>query len=241
MSTAMDIAAIIGDDVSIDNPRVKPGVRGGGIVMDETQKPPSPSLADEHQGLTRSRIRSAAMEVVARRGFDATVSEIAEVSGVSPRTIFRHYASHDRVDPGHGQGHVRGVWPACERTAAPTSTAWLEGLAVTIHTRNAEIIGEAFWDIHAPSATARRCSPSWTPFDTSLASRGSTTSVRLAWGTAGGTGDPPVDLVLVFAFNFSAFATQALMIDFDQTPAQIGMLTADIVKTALHQAVARQR
>jgi len=37
------------------------------------------------------------MEVVARRGFDATIAEIAEVSGVSGRTIIRHYVSHDQL------------------------------------------------------------------------------------------------------------------------------------------------
>ena len=37
------------------------------------------------------------MEVVARRGFDATVAELAEVSGVSERTIFRHFMSHDQL------------------------------------------------------------------------------------------------------------------------------------------------
>ena len=40
-------------------------------------------------------------------------------------------------------------------------------------------------------------------------------------------GEPPEDLVLAFALNFSAFTTQALMVDFDQTPSQIGVLTAD--------------
>ena len=60
------------------------------MVVDKAQGTPSPSLAEEQRQLTRSRIRRAAMQVVARRGFDATVEEIARVSGVSPRTIFRH-------------------------------------------------------------------------------------------------------------------------------------------------------
>jgi AcrR family transcriptional regulator len=58
-------------------------------LVDKPQEAPPASLAEERQQLTRSRIRRAAMEVVARRGFDATVEEIAEVSGVSPRTIFQ--------------------------------------------------------------------------------------------------------------------------------------------------------
>ena len=61
--------------------------------------------------------------------------------------------------------------------------------------------------------------------------------VRRAWTTAGGTGKPPEDLVLAFALNFSAFTTQALMVDFDRTPAEIGALTADILKMRLRHAL----
>ena len=62
----------------------------------------------------------------------------------------------------------------------------------------------------------------------------------LAWQKAGGTGEPPEDLVLAFALNLSAFTTQALMIDFDQTPAQIGTLTAEILKVLFRRAVRAQ-
>ena len=61
----------------------------------DTKAASSSSLSEDKKQFTRSHIRRAAMEVVARRGFDATVEEIAEVSGVSARTIFRHYANHD--------------------------------------------------------------------------------------------------------------------------------------------------
>ena len=70
---------------------------------------------------------------------------------------------------------------------------------------------------------------------------GQTPSRTVAWTTAGGTGEPPEDLVLAFALNFSAFTTQALMVDFDQTPSQIGALTADLLKMLLGQAVEQQR
>ncbi|HLM95204.1 MAG TPA: hypothetical protein VK283_02750, partial [Acidimicrobiales bacterium] len=46
---------------------------------------------------------------------------------------------------------------------------------------------------------------------------------------------------LAFALNLSAFTTQALMIDFDQTPAQVGALTADILKAFVKRTVQAQR
>jgi len=183
------------------------------------------------------------MEVVARQGFDATVAEIAEASGVSPRTIFRHYASHDQLI----LATVKDMCEACGRKPieglpSPTDDldGWIEGVALTIHTRNAEIFGEAFWDIHAPSRNASGVLAEVDALRHESRTRGVQFLASLAWRKAGGTGEPPQDLVLAFALNFSAFTTQALMIDFDQSPAQVGALTAEIVKVLLRSAVQAQ-
>jgi AcrR family transcriptional regulator len=184
------------------------------------------------------------MEVVARRGFDATVDEIARVSGVSPRTIFRHYATHDQLIV----ATVKDMCEACGRKPieglpSPTDDleGWIEGVALTIHTRNAEIFGEAFWDIHAPSRNASAVLSEVDALRHESRTRGIQFLASLAWRKAGGAGEPPKDLVLAFALNFSAFTTQALMVDFDQTPAQIGALTANTVKVLLRRAVDAQR
>ena len=210
--------------------------------MDKKQGSSPPSLAEEQQQLTRSRIRRAAMEVVARRGFDATVDEIAQLSGVSSRTIFRHYASHDQLT----LATVKDMFNACgqptEGVSTPTDDldGWIEGLALTIHTRNAEILGEAFWDIHAPNRNASGALSEVDALRREYRTRGVCYLVALAWQRAGGTGDPPKDLMLAFALVFSAFTTQALMVDFDQSPAQIGALTAEILKMLLRRAIQAQ-
>lgn len=184
------------------------------------------------------------MKVVARRGFDATVEEIAQLSGVSPRTIFRHYKSHDHLI----EATVKDMWEACgqrpiEGLPAPSEDldGWIEGLAATIHTRNAEIIGEAFWDIHAPSHNDAQALADLPELRREYRVRGVRHLAALAWRTAGGAGDPPEALTLAFALHFSAFATQALMIDFDQTPAEVGELTADLLKIALARALRAQQ
>jgi hypothetical protein len=105
----------------------------GGAREITPDQQPHPSLADERRERTCARIRRATMEVVARRGFDATVDEIAQVAGVSARTIFRHYASRDRLivetvrdmfeesgryyDPATGQ--FLSVDPALDLTGQP--------------------------------------------------------------------------------------------------------------------------
>jgi AcrR family transcriptional regulator len=184
------------------------------------------------------------MNVVARRGFDATVAEIAQLSGVSPRTIFRHYSSHDRLIV----ATVKDMYEAWGRrpiAGLPTPDAdldgWLEGLAIVIHTRSAEIIGEAFWDLHAPNPNASDVLHEVDALRHEYRVRGIRYLTALAWGTAGGVGEPPEDLVLAFAIHLSGFATHALMTDFDQTPQQIGALTAEILKVSLDRAIHAQR
>ena len=198
------------------------------------------------------------MEVVARRGFDATVDEIAEVSGVSPRTIFRHYASHDRLiaEPVRDMFEESGRYPdvgsprdvdglASWIDTLPQQVAdvdgWLEALAVTIHTRMAEVFGTAFWDIYAPPRPGSEALAEVAELCRVYRLRGVHYMAAIAWRSAGGAGEPPEDLTLAFALHLSAHSTQALMRDFDQTPAQIGALTADILKTLVQRAVQAQR
>jgi len=207
--------------------------------MGDGQTSPRPSLAEQQQQLTRARIRAAALEVVARRGFDATVDEIARLSGVSPRTIFRHYGTHERLL----LSTVADMFEACGRRANSFEgdfDTWLGDLAVIIHTRNAEIIGEAFWDIHRPKADASEALQELERVRRESRRRGVTYLARVAWSAAGGEGDPPEKLVLAFALYFSAFTTKALMVDFDRTPAEVGRLTAAILTTVVMDAVGAQ-
>lgn len=211
--------------------------------METPDRQSPPSLAEEQRGLTRSRIRRAAMEVVARRGFDATVDEIARESGVSTRTIFRHYATQGRLI----FATVQDMFEAVGRRPIPGLPSptedldgWLEVLAVTIHTRNAEIIGNAFWDLHTPNHDGSGVLEEVAFMRREARRKGVRHLASLAWQTAGGQGETPAGLESVFALNFSTFATHALMLDFDRTPAQVGELTAGIVKAFLHRAVDAQ-
>jgi AcrR family transcriptional regulator len=179
------------------------------------------------------------MEVVARRGFDGTVDEIAELSGVSPRTIFRHYLTHDRLIAATVKDMYFG-WFEDLPLPGDDLDGWIEELAVTVHTRTAYVVGAAFWDIHAPRANASEVLSEMDAQRRDVRVSGMQTLVKVVWKMAGGMGAPPEDLVLAFALYLSAFATQALMTDFDQTPAQIGALTAGILKMLLWRAIEAQ-
>ncbi len=192
------------------------------------------------------------MEVVARQGFDATVAEIAEVSGVSERTIFRHFMSHDRLIA----ETARDMFEACglprqsvdidrwvEGIPHPVEDLddWIQHIAVTFHARSASIFGAAFWDIYAPPAdNASEVLSEIAILRRDYRLRGVSYVVDLIWRRAGGTGEPPEDLVMAFALNLSVFTTNALMVDFEQTPTQVGVLTAGILKMFLWHAIESQ-
>ena len=189
----------------------------------------------------RDRIRRAARVVVARRGFDATIEEIACEAGVSQRTVFRQYATRDAliVDA------VKDMFEACGArpipglpTPAEDFEGWIIGLARTIHTRNAEIIGQAFWDIHSEHS-----SPVLAEVRTlreQYRVKGVRHLAEVAWSMVGGEGPPPDHLTWVFALQFSVFTTQALTVDFELTPSQIGDVTADLLLGALQRALAER-
>ena len=234
----------------------EPGVRQGcGTVAVEQGDKRPPSLAEERQELTRTRIRRAAMAAVARHGFNTTVEQIAELSEVSPRTIFRHYRSHDRLIA----ETVRDMFEACGRypdvgsprdvedladwiDSLPQQVAdvdrWLEALAVIIHTRMAEVFGDAFWDIYAPPRSWSEALVEVAELSRAYRLRGMRYMAALAWRSAGGAGEPPEDLTLAFALHLSAHTTQALMTDFGCSPTQVGLLCARILQRILHDAVA---
>jgi AcrR family transcriptional regulator len=65
-------------------------------VTDELTPAPGESLRDRKARLTRAAIHEAAVRLACEHGLDAaTVAQIAEAAGVSPRTFFNYFASKE--------------------------------------------------------------------------------------------------------------------------------------------------
>ena len=183
------------------------------------------------------------MEIVARKGFGATIDEIARHCAVSPRTIFRHYDSHDALIVETVKEMFNAIGQRADGGPTPEEdvVGWLDDLAHTIHSRNVAILGDAFWDTHAPPTSDSGVLKEVAKLRGDYRRRGVNYLALVAWRNAGGAGTPPQTLQLAFALLFSAFATQALTVDFERSPDEIGALTASILTSLLLRAVDDQR
>ena len=183
------------------------------------------------------------MQVVARHGFEATVAEMAELSGVSPRTIFRHYQSQSALIAATLQDMFAAGNQPIDGLPRPSDDldGWLEGLTLAIHTRNVEVFGEVIWDLlHAPKATLPADISDIIDAQVDFRRHAIQHFATIAWLAAGGNGQAPDSLASAFIVQLSPFTTKALMVERDQTPAQVAALSADALKALLQRVVDEQ-
>jgi AcrR family transcriptional regulator len=212
-------------------------------VLSDTSPAPEPSLAEERSQLTRSRIRQAAMQVVAHHGFEATVLEIAELSGVSPRTIFRHYKSQSALIATTLQDMFEAGNRPIDGLPRPSDDldGWLEGLTLALHARGVQIFGEVIWDLLlAPGAALPAMISEIIDAQVDFRRQAIQHFTTIAWQAAGGKGQAPDSLASAFTVQLSPFTTKTLMVEHDQTPAQVAALSTDVLKTLLQRAVDEQ-
>ncbi|MEV1009460.1 TetR family transcriptional regulator [Streptomyces sp. NPDC049881] len=98
---------------------------------------PQPTLAERKRLLVTGELTEAALQLLARRGFDAvTIDEIAAAAGVSRRTFFRHFASKEDVVVQFlaGMGDAIRAELAARPAGEPPSAALLHAVRVAVET-----------------------------------------------------------------------------------------------------------
>jgi len=193
-----------------------------------------PTLGEETRAVVQARIAQGAAAALAASGFDATVDDIATAAGVSRRTVFRHFATHDEVLAAGlteilaGYDHLMPGPP----DAGADLQMWLKETAVTLHELNARLMGMVFWDMNVER-------PGISPADRHRRRIGYASQIaRYAWRAAEGNGNPPSWVVDAFALQLSGFATNCLA---GYNAEKAGRVSARILSAVLATAVAEDQ
>lgn len=199
-----------------------------------------PTLREDSRTRARSRIIQGALIAMASSGLDATIDEVAQASGVSRRTVFRHFSSHGELMAASiSQGlNVLGAHlpdPPSERSDVEQ---WLVTTVVTMHEVIRRLLGRAFWDIHidrpgTPEEVVAAID------DIAIQRRRVAGELTAAsWAAVGGHGEPPRVVIDAFAQQVSGFATYALP---EKSAQETGTLSARMLWLVLQDARSTQR
>lgn len=187
---------------------------------------------------TRERILLAARTVLAARGLKTTVDDVADEAGISRRTVFRAFATRDRLIAEAVRDGIRSYaehLPA--GTGVPDLDDWLLSSMTAIHRLNARH-GRIYWELAglgddlqgeiAVVAEERR------------QARGDLVRAftRTLWRAAGADGRAPAWLVDACAVQLSAFSTRALTGDFGRSPEEVASVCARTLAAAARAAAA---
>jgi AcrR family transcriptional regulator len=193
-----------------------------------------PTLGEETRAVTQARIVRGATVALAASGFDATVDDIAAAAGVSRRTVFRHFASHDEVVSAAMSEMLASYDRLMPGPPSPGTDleTWLIETAVTVHELNTHLMGRAFWDMHVER-------PGITPAERNRRRIGYASELaRHAWRAGRGSGQPPSWVVDAFALQLSGFATNCLA---GYNPEKAGRVSARVLRAVLAAALVEEQ
>jgi AcrR family transcriptional regulator len=195
-------------------------------------------LRVEQREVARNRILTGARAVLVERGFEGTIDDVAVAAGVSRRTVFRHFPTHDELLVEAIREIVSTVRSSVPGPPQPGEDveSWLTETAVQLHTLHAQLVGRAFWDVHVPRSSV---SPEIVAVLGDLEDRRRNYGTRLAtgaWTSLGGSDHPPPLVIDAFLVQLSPFATHAFA---QYSPEEVGRTCAKILWTVLVAALSQ--
>lgn len=206
------------------------------MALETSEDDRSLTLADEQRSLVRTRILRAARRVLAERGLDARVEDVASAAGVSRRTVFRYFPTREVLVAAAVDASLHSY---AEHVPRPPKDGhvdqWLRDVLVAAHRLNVRN-GRIYWDLALQPdldgalgeiSTQRRAARRAFVDDVT----------RTAWKLAGGRRHPPAWLADAFAVHLSAFTTQSLSGDFDRSPEEVAEVGARVLSAALRTAL----
>ena len=207
----------------------------GGYACRVTEAARTPLAQAKHQAAA-DHILASARQLVLQNGLDATMDQLAEASGVSRRTLFRHFDTREKLLAAAFEAGITGY-----RSQLPSygefvgdAHRWLRATCESAHRMNATI-GPGFFELASRADL---------PPDLAAAEqrrryefRGAMTDIaQVLWRAVGGAGDVPAALEITVTAHLSPHFTAALVVD----AAQRWEAAADLAYAAILAALEQE-
>jgi len=174
-------------------------------------------VLDDPKSLVRLRVLRAARPLLAERGLSVSMDEIAEATGVSRRSLFRHFGSRDDLIA-QTLGSVIDVYESGIGDALSGERGlddWLTEMVSTLYRAHRDA-GRGIWEL--TSADDALLAPALAAVNRRRrATRHELTDAiaRAAWRHAGGRGRCPTIVIDTVALVISTFVVRSMLDDYD--------------------------
>jgi len=159
-------------------------------------------------------VLSATRRLVLANGLDVTMDQLAEVSGVSRRTLFRHFDTREKLVAAAFEAGMAGYRDQLPRFDGDVDR-WLRDTCSAVHRQNSTI-GPGFFELASRNDLPRDLAAAERRRRIEFRSVADDVA-RTLWSATGGMGSMPDELVDTVTLHLSPFFTAASAIDAGQT------------------------
>lgn len=193
-------------------------------------------LLEDPKASFRLKVLRATRRLLAARGLDVSMDEIADAAGVNRRTLFRHVESRDALVADAMSASMDWFDAHLDLTPLPELSLddWITDMAlhmIEFHHR----AGRGLWQLAA--SRDEELSPALAAVNVRrrrVRRAGSAAMARAIWRHAGGNDDCPTAVLDAVALAISSFSVRSMLDDFGRRPAalarSIGTLLASLVR-----------
>lgn len=201
------------------------------------------ALLDDPRAIVRLRVLRAARKLIAERGLSVSMEEIAEVSGLARRTLFRHFEGREELTTAALSSALDwydGRVADLVRDDLPLET-WLHVMVTTLH-RVHLASGRGLWELAASRDEDLGADLGRINARRRTARRTTTKAIAAeAWRRADGIGPCPNSVIDACALTMSSFATQSMLLDFGRSADAVAASTAAMLASFLRSEAMRSR
>jgi AcrR family transcriptional regulator len=203
------------------------------------------ALLDDPKAVQRLKLLRATMQLIADRGLDVTMDDIAEAADINRRTLFRQVESRDVLVADALSALMDWYATQIERVAPDEQPLdeWIAALALQMMEIQ-RAAGLGLWQLTATPDD--RLPPELAAVNARRRSdrrQNAQETARSLWKRAGGTGQCPQVVIDAVAMALSNFATRSMVEDFGRDVASVassvGMILTTVVQTEVEAKAQR--